>query len=64
MCSSDLPARRFAFSIHFGPVPVALWSYEFTPTEDGMYPFVTHAFNLVTHGAIGIFTAGDGDPSN
>jgi nitrite reductase (NO-forming) len=37
---------------------------EFTPTEDGMYPFVTHAFNLVTHGAIGIFTAGDGDPSN
>jgi nitrite reductase (NO-forming) len=35
---------------------------EFTPTEDGMYPFVTHAFNLVTHGAIGIFTAGDGDP--
>ena len=37
---------------------------EFTPTEDGMYPFVTHAFNLVTHGALGIFTAGDGDPSN
>jgi len=37
---------------------------EFTPTEDGMYPFVTHAFNLVTHGAIGIFSAGDGDPSN
>ncbi len=37
---------------------------EFTPAEDGMYPFVTHAFNLVTHGAIGIFTAGDGDPSN
>ena len=37
---------------------------EFTPTEDGMYPFVTHAFNFVTHGAIGIFTAGDGDPTN
>jgi nitrite reductase (NO-forming) len=37
---------------------------EFTPTEDGMYPFVTHAFNFVTHGAIGIFTAGDGDPLN
>ena len=35
---------------------------EFSPVEDGMYPFVTHAFNLVTHGAIGIFTAGDGDP--
>ena len=37
---------------------------EFTPTEDGMYPFVTHAFNLVTHGALGIFLAGDGDPNN
>ena len=35
---------------------------EFTPIEDGMYPFVTHAFNFVTHGAIGIFMAGDGDP--
>jgi nitrite reductase (NO-forming) len=37
---------------------------EFTPVEDGMYPFVTHAFNFVTHGAIGIFSAGDGDPTN
>ena len=33
------------------------------PAEDGMYPFVTHAFNFVTHGAIGIFSAGDGDPT-
>ena len=37
---------------------------EFTPVEDGMYPFVTHAFNFVNHGAIGIFLAGDGDPLN
>jgi nitrite reductase (NO-forming) len=37
---------------------------EFTPVEDGMYPFVTHAFNFVNRGAIGIFTAGDGDPNN
>jgi nitrite reductase (NO-forming) len=37
---------------------------EFTAAEDGMYPFVTHAFNLVGHGALGIFSAGDGDPSN
>ena len=37
---------------------------EFTPTEDGMFPFVTHAFNFATHGAIGIFMAGDGDPLN
>lgn len=32
---------------------------EFTPTENGMYPFVTHAFNFVTHGALGIFKASD-----
>jgi len=37
---------------------------EFSPQEDGMYPFVTHAFNFVTRGAIGIFMAGDGDPLN
>jgi len=37
---------------------------EFTPTEDGMYPFVTHAFNFVGRGAVGIFVAGDGDPKN
>jgi nitrite reductase (NO-forming) len=35
---------------------------EFSPQEDGMYPFVTHAFNLVGHGAIGMFMAGDGKP--
>ncbi len=35
---------------------------EFSPQEDGMYPFVTHAFNLVGHGAIGVFMAGDGKP--
>jgi nitrite reductase (NO-forming) len=37
---------------------------EFSPQEDGMYPFVTHAFNFVVRGAIGIFMAGDGDPHN
>ncbi|HEY5629225.1 MAG TPA: hypothetical protein VIR16_06915, partial [Candidatus Limnocylindrales bacterium] len=30
---------------------------EFSPAENGMYPFVTHAFNFVTHGAIGVFQA-------
>jgi len=34
---------------------------EFSPAEDGMYPFVTHAFNFVTHGAIGTFKAGSGN---
>jgi nitrite reductase (NO-forming) len=37
---------------------------EFSPQEDGMYPMVTHAFNFVGRGAIGIFLAGDGDPTN
>jgi len=37
---------------------------EFSPMEDGMYPFVTHAFNFVGRGAVGIFSAGDGDPAN
>jgi nitrite reductase (NO-forming) len=37
---------------------------EFSPQEDGMYPLVTHAFNFVGRGAIGLFMAGDGDPTN
>jgi nitrite reductase (NO-forming) len=37
---------------------------EFSPKEDGMYPMVTHAFNFVGRGALGIFMAGDGDPKN
>ncbi|MBI3748204.1 MAG: multicopper oxidase domain-containing protein [Chloroflexi bacterium] len=37
---------------------------EFSPAEDGLYPFVTHAFNFVGRGALGLFKAGDGDPKN
>jgi nitrite reductase (NO-forming) len=37
---------------------------ELSPQEDGMYPFVTHAFNFVGKGAIGILMAGDGDPKH
>jgi nitrite reductase (NO-forming) len=37
---------------------------EFSPREDGMYPLVTHAFNFVGKGALGLFMAGDGDPLN
>jgi nitrite reductase (NO-forming) len=29
-----------------------------------MYPLVTHAFNFVGRGALGLFMAGDGDPAN
>jgi len=35
---------------------------EFTTAEDGLYPIVTHAFNYVGRGALGLFQAGDGDP--
>jgi nitrite reductase (NO-forming) len=51
-----------AQAVDLAPAQAAI--IEFTPAEDGMYPFVTHAFNFVTHGAIGIFSAGDGDPLN
>ena len=37
---------------------------EFSLAEDGLYPFVTHAFNFVGRGAVGLFKAGDGDPKN
>jgi nitrite reductase (NO-forming) len=37
---------------------------EFTTPEDGLYPMVTHAFNFVGRGALGLFQAGDGDPKN
>lgn len=35
---------------------------EFTMEEDGMYPFVTHAFGDAVKGAIGMFKVGDGGP--
>ena len=37
---------------------------EFQTAEDGMYPMVTHAFNFVGRGALGVFKSGDGDPKN
>ena len=37
---------------------------EFTTAEDGLYPMVTHAFNFVGRGALGLVKAGDGDPKN
>jgi nitrite reductase (NO-forming) len=37
---------------------------EFTTAEDGLYPMVTHAFNFVGRGALGLIQAGDGDPAN
>ena len=37
---------------------------EFMTAEDGLYPMVTHAFNFVGRGALGLFQSGDGDPLN
>lgn len=37
---------------------------ELSPKEDGLYPIVTHAFNLTGRGALGLLQAGDGDPTN
>ncbi|WBQ03181.1 SRPBCC family protein [Kribbella sp. CA-293567] len=30
-----VPGERFSFRIRFGPVPIALWSYDFTPAPGG-----------------------------
>jgi len=49
-------------AVDLAPAQAAI--IEFSPQEDGMYTFVTHAFNLVVHGAVGVFTAGDGNPNN
>ncbi len=37
---------------------------ELTTKEDGLYPIVTHAFNFVGRGALGLLQAGDGDPKD
>ncbi|MCI0582002.1 MAG: multicopper oxidase domain-containing protein [Chloroflexi bacterium] len=54
---------------HFGSQAVDLSPaqgaiIEFEMPEDGLYPMVTHAFNFVGRGALGLFQAGDGDPLN
>jgi nitrite reductase (NO-forming) len=36
---------------------------EFSLAEDGLYPIVTHAFNHVGRGALGLFKAGTGGPA-
>ncbi len=49
-------------AVDLAPAQTAI--IEFTAAEDGIYAFVTHAFNFVGHGAVGLFQAGDGDPLN
>jgi nitrite reductase (NO-forming) len=49
-------------AIDLAPAQGAIAEFHFA--EDGLYPIVTHAFNYVAHGALGLFQAGDGDPLN
>ena len=37
---------------------------EFATAEDGLYPIVTHAFNFVGRGALGLIQSGDGKPKS
>jgi nitrite reductase (NO-forming) len=49
-------------AVDLAPAQGAIVEFHFA--EDGLYPIVTHAFNFVAHGALGLFQAGDGDPAN
>jgi nitrite reductase (NO-forming) len=49
-------------AVDLSPAQGAVIEMEFK--EDGLYPIVTHAFNFVGRGALGLFQAGDGDPLN
>ncbi|MGH2456241.1 MAG: multicopper oxidase domain-containing protein, partial [Candidatus Limnocylindria bacterium] len=44
-----------AQAVDLSPAQGAIVEFHFA--EDGLYPFVTHAFNFVAHGALGLFQA-------
>jgi nitrite reductase (NO-forming) len=56
------PGNYGAQAVDLSPAQGAI--IEFEMPEDGLYPMVTHAFNFVGRGALGLFQAGDGDPLN
>ena len=56
----DNPGGYGSQAVDLAPAQGAI--VEFTTAEDGMYPIVTHAFNFVGRGALGLIQAGDGDP--
>lgn len=58
----DNPGHYGAQAVDLAPAQGAI--VEFSMAEDGLYPIVTHAFNFVGRGALGLFQAGDGDPKN
>lgn len=60
--SKDTPGRWGSQVVDLAPAQGAIVEMEFA--EDGLYPIVTHAFNFVGRGALGLFQAGDGDPHN
>lgn len=58
----DNPGNYGAQAVDLAPAQGAI--VEFSMAEDGLYPIVTHAFNFVGRGALGLFQAGDGEPKN
>jgi nitrite reductase (NO-forming) len=56
----DNPGGWGAQAVDLAPAQGAY--VEFELADDGLYPFVTHAFNHVGAGALGLFEAGDGGP--
>jgi nitrite reductase (NO-forming) len=58
----DNPGGYGSQAVDLSPAQGAI--VEFTMAEDGLYPIVTHAFNFVGRGALGLFQAGDGDPKS
>ena len=58
--TADNPGRYGSQAVDLAPAQGAI--VEFTMAEDGLYPIVTHAFNFVGRGALGLVQSGDGDP--
>ena len=56
----DNPGHYGSQAVDLSPAQGAIVA--FSMAEDGLYPIVTHAFNFVGRGALGLFKAGDGDP--
>ncbi len=62
LLTPDNPGHYGSQAVDLSPAQGAI--IEFTTAEDGLYPIVTHAFNFVGRGALGLVKAGDGDPLN
>jgi hypothetical protein len=58
----DNPGGYSSQAVDLSPAQGAIIA--FITAEDGLYPFVTHAFNFVGRGALGVVQAGDSDPKN